>query len=238
MSPRRKDAPANPAPEDDPGTLEKAATSLVGRLIDLGIDGLGPLSSAQKVADSARVGAKDDEKAIDDVASGARKQAAAGGFVTGLGGFFTLPVSLPANVLGFYVIATRTVAAIAALRGYDLDDKRVRASVLVVLTGQDASGVLSKVGVGGAGGIVNRMLSSRVPPNTLMLVQKGVGFRLLAQAGKGVLSRFGRLVPLAGGFIGAGSDVWILRGIVKTAKKEFTAANLAKLGPAPTSAQD
>ncbi len=235
MSPRRKDAPENTAAEDDPGALESTATALVGRLIDLGIDGLGPLSSAQKVADSARAGARSDEKAIDDVVSGARKQAAAGGFVTGLGGFFTLPVSLPANVLGFYVIATRTVAAVAALRGFDLDDRRVRASVLVVLTGQDASGVLGKVGVGGSGGIVTRLLSSRIPPNTLMLVQKGVGFRILAQVGKGTLSRLGRFVPLAGGFIGAGSDVWILRGIVKTAKKEFTAEHLAVLGASPAS---
>ncbi len=237
MSPRRKDAPENTDPQDDPGALEKTATSLVGRLVDLGIDGLGPLSSAQKVADSARVGAKNDEKAIGDVVSGARKQAAAGGFVTGLGGFFTLPVSLPANVLGFYVIATRTVAAIAALRGYDLTDERVRASVLVVLTGQDSSGVLSKVGVGGAGGVVTRLLSSRVPSNTLMLVQKGVGFRILGQVGRTTLSRFGRFVPLAGGFIGAGSDVLILRGIVKTAKKEFTAENLAALQAAPTPQQ-
>ena len=48
------------------------------------------------------------------------KLAAAGGFVTSVGGFITLPVALPANVLGFYLLATRMTAAVASLRGYDI----------------------------------------------------------------------------------------------------------------------
>ena len=229
MSPK-KQPPSQPDADDaDQGTLEKAATALVTRLVDLGIDGLGPLSSAQELADSARAENEDVEHAIGDVVSGARKQAAAGGFVTGLGGFFTLPVALPANLLGFYVIATRSVAAIAALRGFDLSDERVRASVLLVLTGQDASGLLSRVGIGGTGGLLTRLLSSRVPKNTLMLVQKGVGFRLVTQAGKGVLARFGRFIPLAGGIIGAGSDLWSVGSILKAARKEFGPKQLEAL---------
>lgn len=233
MSPKNKPTSQPDADDVDQGTLEKAATGLVTKLVDLGIDGLGPLSSAQDVADKTRSENKNVEHAVADVVSNARKQAAAGGFVTGLGGFFTLPVALPANILGFYVIATRSVAAIAALRGFDLSDERVRASVLLVLTGQDASGVLSKVGVGGTGGVVTRLLSSRVPKNTLMLVQKGVGFRLVTQAGKGVLARFGRFIPLAGGIIGAGSDLWSVGSILKAARKEFGPKQLEALKASP-----
>ena len=233
MSPKSKPSPQPDADDVDQGALEKTATTLVTKLVDFGINGLGPLSSAQELADSARAKNRDVEHAVGDIVSAARKQAAAGGFVTGLGGFFTLPVALPANILGFYVIATRSVAAIAALRGFDLSDERVRASVLLVLTGQDASGVLSKVGVGGAGGVVTRLLSSRVPKNTLMLVQKGVGFRLVTQAGKGVLARFGRFIPLAGGVIGAGSDLWSIGSILKAARKEFGPKQLQALREAP-----
>ncbi len=43
-----------------------------------------------------------------------------GGFVTGLGGFVTMPVALPVNIAEFYVQATRMVGAIATLRGYDV----------------------------------------------------------------------------------------------------------------------
>ena len=57
----------------------------------------------------------DVEAAIDDVVALHIKLAAAGGFVTGLGGFITLP----ANVVGFYGIATRMVASASSVRVSD-----------------------------------------------------------------------------------------------------------------------
>jgi hypothetical protein len=216
--------------KNDQGLIERTATSLVGRLVDLGIDGKGPLDPAQKLADDARAKHGDTESAVDAVMSSARRSAAAGGFVTGLGGFVTLPVALPANVVGFYVIATRAVAATAALRGFDLTRPEVRTAVLLVLTGSDASSVLGKVGLGGGGGIVTRLAAGRLSGTSLMVVQKAIGFRLIAQLGTGVLGKLGRGIPLAGGLIGAGSDVWLLRRILKTAKKEFTGDQLSALG--------
>lgn len=209
---------------DEGGVLGRAATGLVTRLVDLGIDGAGPLDSAQQLADKARAKHGDVDAAIASIVSGARTQAATGGFVTGLGGFITLPVALPANVAGFYVIATRMVGAIAALRGFDLSNPEVRTGVLLVLTGSDASSLLGKVGLGGSGGMMSRLVSSKMPKATLMVVQKAVGFRLLSRVGTGMLGRLGRAVPLAGAFIGAGSDVWLLRKIAATAREEFTDA--------------
>lgn len=212
---------------EDAGALDRASTALITRLVDLGIDGKGPLGSAQKLADRTRERERDVDAAVDAIIASSRKQAAAGGFVTGLGGFVTLPVALPANVAGFYVIATRMVAATAALRGFDLTDPKVRTAVLLVLTGADASSVLTKVGLGGSGGIVTRLLSSRLPGSTLMVLQKAIGFRLVSKIGSGLLGRLGRGVPLAGAVIGAGSDVYLLHRIARTARKEFTEAQRA-----------
>ena len=69
---------------------------------------------------------------------------AIGGFVTSVGGFVTMPVALPVNVVEFYVQATRMVAAIATLRGYDVNDPRVRTAVLLTLVGSDADEVLAR----------------------------------------------------------------------------------------------
>lgn len=209
------------ADADEGGALGRAATGLVTRLIDLGIDGAGPLDSAQQLADKALEKHGDVDRASAAVVAASRKQAATGGFVTGLGGFVTLPVALPANVAGFYVIATRMVGALAALRGFDLSDPKVRTGVLLVLTGSDASSLLGKVGLGGSGGVMTRLVSSKMPKATLMVVQKAVGFRLLSRIGTGLLGRLGRAVPLAGAVIGAGSDVWLLKRIADTARTEF-----------------
>src|SRR5699024_6575247 len=85
-----------------------------------------------------------------------RRGVTAGGCVTGLGGFVTLPVLLPTNVLEFYVQATRMVGAIAAVRGYDLEDEEIRVRVLAALLGEESGDVLKNVGLGPVAGAATR----------------------------------------------------------------------------------
>ncbi len=216
-----KDLEKATRPEDqEGGRLERAATLLVTRLVDAGIDGVGPLEPATVVADAAGVRSKDLDAAVDDLVTSHARLAAAGGFVTGIGGFFTLPVALPANVAGFYGIATRMVAGIAHLRGYDVSRAEVRTAVLLTLVGADAKNLLHKAGMSPTGKIADLALQ-RLPGPALMMLNKGIGFRLLAQVGRKSLSRLGRGVPLVGGAIGAGLDFWLLRKIADSAKAEF-----------------
>ena len=61
--------------------------------------------------------------------------ASAQGFVTNIGGVATLPVAIPANIAGVAIVQMRMVAAIAHLRGYDLNDNRVRTALVMCLLG-------------------------------------------------------------------------------------------------------
>lgn len=204
----------------DAGRFGAAVTGLVENLLDVGIEGRGPFDSAQKVADVKRAEKPDAEEAVDAVVRSHLKLAAAGGFVTGLGGFITLPVALPANVVEFYVVATRMVAAIASLRGYDIKRPEIRSAVLLTLVGADADDLLKKAGVVPTGRLSN-LAAQRLPGPVLMVVNKAVGFRLLSTAGKKTLSRFGKGVPLVGGVIGAGLDGYLLKKIADHARHEF-----------------
>lgn len=205
---------------DRHGSLERTATSLVSRLIDAGIDGVGPLDPAVSVAQKAMLEHGDADRAIDELVRSHTKLAAANGFVTGLGGFITLPVALPANIAGFYGVATRMVAGIAHLRGYDVSREEVRSAVLLTLVGADATSVLAKAGLNPAGRIAGLALN-KLPGPALMVLNKGIGFRLLSQLGRKGLGRLGRGVPLAGGLIGAGLDWWLMRKIADAARREF-----------------
>jgi hypothetical protein len=60
------------------------------------------------------------------------------GFVTNLGGLTTAALAVPANVAGVTVVQCHLVAGIAHLRGYDLDDARVRNAILACMLGEDA----------------------------------------------------------------------------------------------------
>lgn len=222
----RKDDPSavtvRPSTEEDEKGMSAVTANLVDRLLDVGIDGRGPFDSARTVADNALSDQGDAERAIDAVVTRHTKLAAAGGFVTGLGGFLALPVALPTNVLEFYAVATRMVGAIASLRGYDVQDQGTRSAVMLTLVGADADDLLKRAGVGRTGRLAD-LAAQRLPGPALMVLNKGIGFRLVSSVGKSVLGRFGRGVPVVGGVVGAGLDAYLLRRIAGHARKEFPA---------------
>jgi hypothetical protein len=217
----KDDGPAGdtaPARGDDGGAA--GATRVIERLINVGIDGKGPFDSALKVAADASARHPDAERAIDAMVRSHRRHAAANGFVTSLGGFVTMPIALPANVIGFYLVATRLVAGIASTRGYDIRQPEVRSAVLLALVGADADDLLRKAGYGGPGRLVN-LAAQQLPGPALMAINKGVAFRVLSQVCKKSLTRVGKAVPLVGGFVGAGLDSYLLKRIADHARREF-----------------
>jgi hypothetical protein len=223
---QEEDDVVDDAGEDDPKGLGAHASKIVEGLLDVGIDGRGPFDSAQKVADCAMSDHGDAERAIDATVRSHLKLAAAGGFVTGLGGVFTLPVALPANVLEFYALATRMTATVASLRGYDLRQTGVREAVMLTLVGADADDLLKRAGVRTTGRLAG-LAAQRLPGPALMVLNKGIGFRLVSQVGKSALARFGKGVPVVGGMVGAGVDLYLMRRIAEQARREFPHAHAA-----------
>ncbi len=132
-----------------------------------------------------------------------------------------MPVSIPANVLEFYLLGTRVTAATAKLRGYDIDQPEIRSAILLTLVGADSEDLLKKAGLHAAGGKLSGLAFDRLPAPALMVLNKAVGFRLLSRIGQSTFARLGRAVPVVGGVIGAAFDVYLLRRIAKQARKEF-----------------
>lgn len=224
---KKDDRPAGTALEqaqaggEDKGFIGSKALGMVEKVLDVGIDGKGPFDSAHEIATRALKKHPKPDDAVDAIVKSHLKLAAGSGFVTSLGGFITLPVALPANVAGFYVLATRMVAAIAKVRGHDLSRPQVRSAVLLTLVGADADDLLAKAGMVAPTGRLTALAAERLPGPALMVVNKAVGFRLLASTGKSVFGRFGRNVPLVGGVVGAGLDGFLMHRIAENARREF-----------------
>ena len=121
----------------------------------------------------------------------------------------------------FYLQATRTVGAIAHLRGYNLNDPAVRTAVLLTLVGADATEVLRKAGMKSPTGAVAGVALKGLPPAALMVVNKAIGFRLVRGLGEKTFASLGRGVPLAGGAIGATLDTMMMKAIAHHAMEEF-----------------
>lgn len=207
------------------GAFSSSVSKVVESLLDTGIDGKGPFDPAARVADAALAKHGGDvEQAIDEVVRDHLKLVAASGFLTNLGGFVTLPVALPANVIGFYMLATRMSAAVARLRGYDIADPRIRSAVLLSLVGADSQDLLAKAGMVAPTGRLTALAAQRLPGPALMVVNKAVGFRILSTAGKKTFSRFGKSIPLVGGAVGAGLDGWLMKQLGDHVRTEFPSA--------------
>ncbi len=209
--------------QPDSGAIDR----LVTMLVDVGLEGRGPIDPVREVADRALAKAGGDrEKAIAAVARSTTVMGSIGGFVTGLGGFVTMPVSLPVNLAEFYLQAVRMVGVVATLRGYDVSEPRVRTAILLTLVGSESDEVLKKAGMATAGSRVTTYALRGLPPAALMVVNKAVGFRLMRGVSEKVLGRLGRRIPVAGipvagGLVGGGIDGYMMKKIADHAMKEF-----------------
>ncbi len=163
----------------------------------------------------------DVDKAIHDVIEDHVRYAGAQGFATNIGGLVTAAVTIPANITGLALIQCRMVAAIAHLRGYDLDDQRVRNAILACILGEDE---------------VKTMVRKKKLPSTPMglatapthdphldkMIAAEVTSELLTKvAGKRIATTVGRRVPVVGGVVGAGADAYSSWQIGRYADREL-----------------
>jgi hypothetical protein len=209
------------ADEQQPSALRALGERLIDRVIEFGINGGGPLQGAVPVAgEHLRAAGGDREQAVRRLVATHVRLAAVSGFVTGLGGIATLPVSVPAATAGLYIVATRMCAGIAHLRGYNVGTEEVRSAILVSLLGSAGASTLKKAGVE-IGRRSAAVALERLPGRLLVEINKRVGYQLVVKAGeKGVLN-LTKLVPLVGGPIGAAVDGISCRTIASYALRTF-----------------
>lgn len=203
------------------GTADTGAvTAAVDKILSLGVDGVGPLKGARQLADEHLTQHGDPNKAIDKLIATHTRLVAATGFASGVGGVFTLPVTIPTDVAVFYAMSARCAAGVAHLRGYDIESDEVRSLVLLTLLGSAGAAVAAEAGVqiGTKGATAALRL---LPGRILIEINKKVGFRLFTKFGeKGVINLV-KFVPVVGGGVGAGVNTVAMRGVGRYAKRNF-----------------
>jgi hypothetical protein len=204
------------------GISPDLTTSFVREALHRAIHGVGPLPPAAKAADTQLQEQRGNvDLAVREVIENHVRLAGAGGFVTNIGGLVTAAFTIPANITGLALIECRMIAGIAHLRGYDLDDPRVRNAILTCMLGEDH---------------VNKLVKKRklpAPPMALAtapahdpdldrIISAEVASELITRvAGKQLALSVGRRIPIVGGLIGAGADGYATWKIGRYADREF-----------------
>ena len=179
----------------------------VHQALDRAIKGVGPLDSAAVAADKQLDEQKGDvDKAVHEVVENNVRLAGGQGFVTNIGGLVTMAVTVPANITGLALIQCRMVAGIAHLRGYDLDDPRVRTAILACLLGEER--MLALIKKKKMPGTPMALATAPVhDPQLAQVMANEVAAELISRvAGKKLARTVVRRVPLVGGLVGMSAD--------------------------------
>lgn len=199
----------------------EVAGGMLRSIVDFAIYGNDAFPGARTVAVRALQARGEREAAIDSLVTQHVGLASVQGFLTSVGGLVTLAVGLPANIAGMAVLSVRMVASIAHLRGYDVEDARVRAAVTMAMLGDDQVRKLVE-----SGKLPSSPLAIATAPAFDAELERAISERVMGAlagrlGGKHLAVVVVRRIPLVGGGVGAAVDGWLTYGLGAYVKREF-----------------
>lgn len=163
---------------------------------------------------------QDSEKAIKEFIRVQKIKCSTTGFVTGLGGFLTLPVTIPADLASSLYIEMRMIAAVASMRGYNVTDDKVKTLVYTCMVGNAAGDLVKQAGIKTGNQLAAKKLLPKITGEMITKINQKVGFRLITKGGTKGIINLGKAIPIIGGIVG-GTYNWAEVGIYAKRAKEF-----------------
>ncbi|MCI5800532.1 MAG: EcsC family protein [Victivallales bacterium] len=201
---------------------ESKVLQVANWLTENAVGGFGPLSGADDLAleylnDSSY---ENNDKRVESLINWETTKNFSTGFITGLGGFVTLPVTIPASLGASWILQMRMAAAIARIYGHDLKEDRVRTLLLCIIIGQDIKEVCKQVGIKVAQNLTYVAIR-KLPVEMLKRINRAVATQLVTKAGAKGLINLTKLVPVVGGVVGGTFDAVTCRITAKAAQMAF-----------------
>jgi hypothetical protein len=198
------------------------ASGFVRQAFDRAVDGLWPLRGAAEAAEARLTKhGGDREKAIHDLVDSHITLAGAQGFLTNIGGLLAMTVTIPANVSGLALVQAHMVGGIGHLRGYDLQDPRVRNAVLACMLGSDHVAKLIQARKLPTSPMAIATAPSHDPALDERIATEVAGELLSRVAGKRTVAALGRRIPIVGGGFGLVTDGFATYHIGEYAAREL-----------------
>uniref|UniRef100_A0A7S0WGE0 Uncharacterized protein n=1 Tax=Pyramimonas obovata TaxID=1411642 RepID=A0A7S0WGE0_9CHLO len=218
----RTSAAATETAGGDEGEESSGWQTLIDRLLEQGIDGTGVTESSKALAEAYELDSRYEtiEERVNALMRLESAKSFLAGFVSGVGGVWTLPVAVPATVYANWMLQARLAGAIAYLYGHDISSKRVRSLILLCLLGDGAWGVLKSVGVRAAEATTSRAIQ-RIPVAALAKLNQAVGTKLVVKCGEKGAIKLQRAIPIVGGMVAGGFDAGACMVVGKVAIKMF-----------------
>lgn len=203
---------------------EKLTENLIMKTLDYtyekAVNGVLGFNSAQEMAEDyiAKGGKKIDM--ANSLIRWQNTKAGTSGFLTGIPGIITMPITIPANIASVLYVQVRMIAALAHIGGHDVKDDKVKSLVYLCLAGNGAKDIVKDLGI-----VIGKKVASQSVNNisgkTIAAINQKVGFRLLTKFGEKGAINIGKAIPILGGLIGGTFDVVATNTIGNIARNTF-----------------
>lgn len=180
------------------------------KVLEHGRKGIGRFHSPERVVGDIRRGHPEDtkEQTVQRLVNLHCSEGALQGAISGVGGLFTLVVTLPLSLFAGGVIQARLAYCIALVYGHDLDTPQTEARVASCLVGVGGTS-MAALGVGAPRGLAAAIKRRAI---------RRVGTKLLTRVGG---EGAARLIPVAGAAAAGAMDYAFTRGVARRAIATF-----------------
>lgn len=190
------------------------------------LDGIPKVSSSvDTLVDEYRGKSETTAEAARKLISNQLIKCSASGFLSGVGGALTLPVTVAAvsaNIGSVIYMQMRMVAALAQMGGYDIHSDQVQTMVYVCLTGKAMSDILKSAGIKTSERLAVNVIK-KLPGSVCTAINRRVGMRFVTKFGEKGVVNLGKMVPVVGGVVGGGFDFATTKMIGDNAYRMFIA---------------
>ncbi len=210
----QEDAPSEPGIARKAGALER----LVDRMVESAYPKIAPYVDRIRARHPS---ATDIEIARMIVRRKAFKNGLVGA-VTGIGGFLTMPVTVPADVIASWRIQITMILAVAHAFRRETDPEELKTDVLMVLAGDSAKEALKRLGIEVTRAMTRRAIQKEISQEVMVKVWAALGRRVAARVGRKSLAKSQRATPLIGAPIGFVFDWFATQAVGRTAIRYYS----------------
>lgn len=227
-APKIGDAAANMAVRAEDAVAALNSPEQVQTLLDAcyqaALDGIPKVSSSvDTLVDDYRGKSETTAEAAKKLISNQLIKCSTSGFLSGVGGALTLPVTVAAvsaNIGSVIYMQMRMVAALAQMGGYDIHSDQVQTMVYVCLTGKAMSDILKSAGIKTSERLAVNVIK-KLPGSVCTAINRRVGMRFVTKFGEKGVVNLGKMVPVVGGVVGGGFDFATTKTIGDNAYRMF-----------------
>ncbi len=201
---------------------ERQAIQMLKKILEMGLDGIGPLSGAKELGDQYinNSSPKGKSEKIARLIKWEQSKNFTSGFLSSLGGIITLPVAVPASLSANWILQTRMVAAMAHIGGFDIDEPPVKVCIALCLLGHKGKDALGE-NIYEFQNALRENSFKTITKQSVLILNQMIAMRLMQTAAKKGLSRISKAIPVLGGVVGGALDLYSCHETAKFAKELF-----------------